>query len=142
MTREGASTHSFIDTFWGSLLSAAVAVYALAAWDVKAATIAVIPFVVLVGLFVSLMVLAGEREGLLFSHQVLEDVVRPVSLRVVGLLVILQCVDIWAFGFPRIDAVVTIFLGLAKALSWYFAVQTVRCPLPTPWCFVRSLEGH
>ena len=124
-------THSFINTFLGSLLSAAVAVYVLTAWDVKAATIAVIPFVVLVGFFASLKHLMGDQ-GRSYNFPVgLEDIIRPVSLRVVGLLIILQFVDIWAFGFPRIDGVLTVLLGLAKALSWCFAVQTVRQPVLT-----------
>ncbi|KAK3946726.1 capsule protein [Pseudoneurospora amorphoporcata] len=128
--KEGALTRSFINTFWGSLLSAAVAVYSLAAWDVKAATIAVIPFAVLVGLFTSLKPLMGDQGRLYNFPLELEDIIRPVSLRIVGFLIILQFVDIWAFGLPGIDGVLTVFLGLAKALSWYFAVQTTRY---TPW---------
>ncbi|KAA8629568.1 hypothetical protein SMACR_08682 [Sordaria macrospora] len=137
-SKERALTHSFINTFLGSLLSAAVAVYALTAWDVKAATIAVIPFVVLVGFFASLKHLMGDQ-GRSYNFPVgLEDIIRPVSLRVVGLLIILQFVDIWAFGFPRIDGVLTVLLGLAKALSWCFAVQTTRYT-PVSWRIVTVI---
>lgn len=75
------------------------------------------------------MPLAGERGRLNTFHLELEDAIRPLSLRIVGLLIILQFFDIWAFGFPRIDGVLTVFLGLAKAFSLYFAVQTVRSVL-------------
>ncbi|KAK3343195.1 hypothetical protein B0H65DRAFT_577120 [Neurospora tetraspora] len=138
-TTEGALPHSIINTFWGSLLAAAVAVYPLSAWDVKAATIAVIPFVALVVLFfVSFMPLAGERGRLNTFHLELEDAIRPLSLRIVGLLIILQFFDIWAFGFPRIDGVLTVFLGLAKAFSLYFAVQTTR-QTPESWRIVTVI---
>ncbi|KAK3401454.1 hypothetical protein B0T20DRAFT_458686 [Sordaria brevicollis] len=128
------SSHSPVNTLWGSLLAASVAVYALAAWDLKAAAIAVIPFVALVGLFVSFNHLLGERGSL----DNLESVVKPLSLRVAGLLLTFQFADIWAFGFPSVDAVSTAFLGLAKALSWYFCFQATSYT-PETWRIVTTI---
>ncbi|ESA42309.1 glycosyltransferase family 90 protein [Neurospora crassa] len=136
--KEGALPHSVLNTFWGSLLAAAVAVYGLAAWDVKAAAMALIPFAVLVGLFFSLMSQMGEQGRLNSFHLELEDFIKPLSLRIVGFLIVLQFVDSWASGFPSIDGVCTVFLGVAKAFSWYFAVQSTRYT-PGSWRIVTVI---
>lgn len=93
---------------------------------------AVIPFAVLVGLFFSLMSQMGEQGRFKTLHLDLEDIIKPLSLRIVGFLIVLQFVDCWLFGFPSIDGVWTVFLGVAKAFSWYFAIQSVRQSLLTP----------
>ncbi|KAK3492141.1 uncharacterized protein B0T23DRAFT_316038 [Neurospora hispaniola] len=136
--KEGAVPHSILNTFWGSLLAAAVAVYSLAAWDVKAAAMAVIPFAVLVGLFFSLMSQMGEQDRLKTFHLELGDIIKPLSLRIVGFLIVLQFVDSWAVGFPSIDGAWTVFLGVAKAFSWYFAIQSTRYT-PESWRIVTVI---
>lgn len=93
---------------------------------------ALIPFAVLVGLFFSLMSHMGEQGRLKTFHFELEDIIKPLSLRIVGFFIVLQFVDSWASGFPSIDGVWTVFLGVAKAFSWYFSVQSVRQSLLTP----------
>ncbi|KAL0467556.1 capsule protein [Neurospora intermedia] len=136
--KEGALPRSILNTFWGSLLAAAVAVYGLAAWDAKAAAMALIPFAVLVGLFFSLMSHMGEQGRLKTFHFELEDIIKPLSLRIVGFFIVLQFVDSWASGFPSIDGVWTVFLGVAKAFSWYFSVQSTRYT-PESWRIVTVI---
>lgn len=60
-----------------------------------------------------------------FPHLDFEDVVIPISLHVVMISTLVMVVRVVIFGFPGGGMITPLLLGLAKAMSWYFTLQTV-----------------
>lgn len=56
----------------------------------------------------------------------IEDSIRPLSFRIVPLFTFVLCIQALWFGFSGVQVASTLFLGVAKALSWYFTTRMVR----------------
>ncbi|KAK2855667.1 hypothetical protein FQN49_004965 [Arthroderma sp. PD_2] len=134
-TRTSAESESWLfsplaNTVWGTSLAASIFIFVLSDWDFKGHALSAIPVLTLLGVYVTFMPKTDKSSRYLPSVDI-EDAVRPLSLRVVLLLLIALGVEIATFGFPTGGILVTLILGQTKALSWYFIIQTVRS---SSWC--------
>ena len=116
------------NTLWGTALVALVAVFAQSDWDIGILALSIIPVAALLVAYTALIPRTDEGHRFLPQIDIEEDGV-PLSLRVVVLLFAALGVQTFAFGLPSISILVpTFLLGLAKALCWYFTIQTVCTP--------------
>lgn len=93
-------------------------------WDFRWYTLLIIPAVALLVLFDVLT--SGNVKGSRFIQPFdVESVIVPLAVRVVVLLAILIGVEKVAFDFATTEPLTTFTLGLAKALTWHFVIQTV-----------------
>lgn len=131
-SRTGSESGSFsalANTIWGSTLAAVVAVFAQSNWDKEALALSVLPVAALLVAYTALIPRTVKGSRFLPRIDAEEDMA-PLSLRIAALLAAAFGAQAFAFGVPSVDIVVpTLSLGLAKAFSWYFKIQTV-CGLP------------
>ncbi|KAI1418902.1 hypothetical protein F5Y12DRAFT_371631 [Xylaria sp. FL1777] len=109
----------------GAILAAIFAVIALSEWDPTAYAISAAPVIALFVAYTLLTPHTGQRSQWLRSVDI-EAAARPLSLRVVVLLIIVLGGESYAIGFPSTDALETLTLGSSKALMWYFTSQLAR----------------
>lgn len=114
----------------GFTLIAVFAIAALSPWDPLAYALSVIPVVALYVAFTLLTPHAGIPAQWLRSFD-LAAAAWPLSLRLVLILATVLCRESYAIGFPSTNAIQTLILGSAKALTWYFLSQVVRVIFPT-----------
>ncbi|KAK4150540.1 hypothetical protein C8A00DRAFT_17964, partial [Chaetomidium leptoderma] len=127
---------SLANTAWDTGLVALFAILAVSNWSLLELALSALPVGALLLVYSSFMPRAAESSRFL-PHVDIEDDVLPLSLRVAVMLAAALGVQTFAFGLPSIDAVVQMLpLGLAKALSWYFAIQIAR---HTSWCIATAI---
>ena len=126
---ESGPLSALANTISGATLVAVVAVFAQSSWDKEALALSVLPVAALLVAYTALI--PRTIDGPRFLPRIdTEEGMAPLSLRIAALLTAAFAAQAFAFGVPSVDIVVpTLALGLAKAFSWYFTIQTV-CGLP------------
>lgn len=103
---------------------ASFAIVTVSDWDLRRYIISILPVVALLVGYITLTPRADKSTSLFPSFDI-EHATRPLSLRIVALLLIILGIETINFDLPRSNVVATLTLGLVKALTWYFIVQTV-----------------
>lgn len=114
----------FVNTIWGTTLVASFAIITVSDWDLRRYAISILPVVALFVGYITLTPRADKSTSLFPSFDI-EHATRPLSLRVVGLMLIILGIETIKSDLPRSNIVATLTMGFAKALTWYFIVQTV-----------------
>ncbi|KAH8734488.1 hypothetical protein BGZ61DRAFT_442622 [Ilyonectria robusta] len=123
---------AYTNTVWGITSAALFAILALSNWDLRASSLSIIPVAVSLLVCVALLPRSKKNSQFLPLGNI-EDSIRPLSFRIVPLFTLVLCVQAVWFGFSGVHVASTLFLGAAKALSWYF---TTRMALYAPWCII------
>lgn len=113
-----------ITTARGTFLAALFAVLTLSNWDLLKSALSIVPVAALLLIYIALTPRGPKGERLL-PFVDLEDAIVPLAVRTVVILVITMGIYSFKLGFPRGGIGLTILLGLTKAVTWYFMVQTV-----------------
>lgn len=114
----------FVNTLWGTALAASFAIVTISDWDLRRYAISIVPVAALLVGYITITPRADKSTSL-FPPFDIEHANRPLSLRVVVAMLTILGIGAVKSDLPRSDAVATLMLGLAKALTWYFIVQTV-----------------
>lgn len=114
----------FVNTIWGTALVASFAIITVSDWDLRRYAISILPVVAILVGYITLTPRADKNTSLFPSFDI-EHATRPLSLRVVALMLIILGIETIKSDLPRSTVVATLTLGLVKALTWYFIVQTV-----------------
>ncbi|KAM5445523.1 hypothetical protein MaudCBS49596_007429 [Microsporum audouinii] len=122
------------NTLWGTSLVAVIFTITLSDWDFAGHGLSALPVLALLAVYLTFMP-KTERKSRFLPHVDIEDAVRPVSLRVVVMLLVLLGVEVATFGFPTGGILVTLALGFTKSLSWYSIIQTYNTQARySSWC--------
>ncbi|KAL6874790.1 glycosyltransferase family 90 protein [Trichoderma novae-zelandiae] len=113
-----------VNTYWGPILAGSFCILAFSNWSVQAFLFCIIPTCFLFIVYTALLPRVSAYTHLPTIS--LENVIRPLSVRVVFLLLCLTGVDTILFGLTTTDLISTLLLGLLKASSWYFIIQVAR----------------
>lgn len=117
-----------VNTVWGTTLASSFAALTLSDWDIEGHALSTIPVAALLVVYVALI---PRTEDTHFLPRIdIEEAIVPLSLRVVVILAAALGMQTAAFGLPSNGIILTLSLGLAKALSWYFTTQMVCSALP------------
>ncbi|KFX91401.1 hypothetical protein O988_07764 [Pseudogymnoascus sp. VKM F-3808] len=115
----------FVNTVWGTAVAALFVIISMLDWNFQWYTLSIVPAAALLVLFDILT--SGNVKGSRFMQPFdVENAIIPLAVRVVILLAVLLGVEKVAFDFATIEPLITLTLGLAKALTWYFIIQTAR----------------
>lgn len=117
---------SLANTAWGTSLVALVASLALVYWSARELALLALPVAALLVVYTALIprTIAGPR--ILPHIPDLEKAILPLSARLIPMLAMVLGVQAFEFGVSSIDLGIPAFLlGLVKALSWYFTIQSV-----------------
>ncbi|KAI9932284.1 hypothetical protein ASPWEDRAFT_154177 [Aspergillus wentii DTO 134E9] len=114
-----------VNTVWGTALAASLFTVILSDWDLPGCLLSAVPVAALLVAYV-ILTPRTDRSILFFPPFDIGDAVLPLSLCVVGVFLIVLCVETVNFGFPQGKALPTLTLGLVKALTWYYTIQTAR----------------
>ncbi|KAI1125389.1 hypothetical protein F5Y10DRAFT_247096 [Nemania abortiva] len=109
----------------GASLSAIFAVVALSEWDPLSYAISAIPVIALFIAYTLLTPQTETRSRWLPSFDI-ETAAWPLSFRVLAILVAILGGEAYVIGLPGINAIGTLSLGTAKALTWYHLSQLAR----------------
>ncbi|KAI1177812.1 glycosyltransferase family 90 protein [Nemania sp. FL0916] len=109
----------------GTTVAAGFAIAALSEWDLLAFSLSLAP---VAALFIAYNLLTPESDNRLrwLRSFDLKAESRSLSLRIEILLVIALVVESCVIGFPSINAIETLALGLFKALLWYHTSRLAR----------------
>lgn len=107
-------------TVWGTALVALLAIGALSDWDFVGHAFSAIPVTALLVVYLTLT----PRYQFCRPFDI-ESAIHPLSWRAVSLLLFIIGVETITFGLPSSGIVATLVLGLSKASTWYFLVQSV-----------------
>lgn len=114
------------NTLWGSVLVAVLFIITLSDWDFRGHALSALPVLALFGAYLTFMPKSDrKKKASLLPDANIEDVVLPVSLRVVPLLLVSLGVEVALFGWPSGGVLATLILGFAKSLSWYSIIKAV-----------------
>ena len=128
--RSESELSALANTVWGTALVALVATLALVYWSALELALLTLPIAALLLVYTALIPPGITGSRLLPSIPDLEDAILPLSARLVPILAGVLGVQAFTFGFSSIDLGIPAFLlGLVKAFSWYFTLQTVCVPL-------------
>ncbi|KAI0401663.1 hypothetical protein F4802DRAFT_600824 [Xylaria palmicola] len=114
-------THSVL----GTTLVAIIAVVASSEWEPIPFALSAVPVAALFVTYTLLTPHPIKRSWCLPSCD-FEAVVSPLSLRVLAIQAIILGVETYMVGFPSINGVETVILGLCKALTWHFTAEVAR----------------
>lgn len=89
----------------------------------SSAVFSLIPLAALFAVYVCL--LPGDADDRQNDPLNIEESIEPLSLRVVVGLIVALVLYSAAYSAPRPEITSTLLLGLTKALSWHFMIQTV-----------------
>ena len=103
---------------------ASFAIITVSDWDLRRYAISIFPVAALLVGYITLTPRADKSTSLFPSFDI-EYATRPLSLRVVILMLIILGIETIKSDLASSNAIATLTLGLAKALTWYFIVQTV-----------------
>ncbi|KAK2733763.1 F-actin-capping protein subunit beta [Myotisia sp. PD_48] len=115
----------FVNTIWGTVLAASFCIGTLTNWDLRGHFLSIIPVVALLVVYIILTPNIGLSTRFIPTFDI-EAAIIPLSLRVVGLLVISLSVETFVFGFPRAQAIATLLLGFSKAMFWCLLAEITR----------------
>ncbi|CAJ2510135.1 Uu.00g060350.m01.CDS01 [Anthostomella pinea] len=124
--RTDASLFSpFANTVWGNALVATFTIITLFDRDTLGCVLSAVPVAALLIAYITLTPRAGRGSRYVppFDNEI---GILPLSARVVIILVISLGVEVIVFGFPTGLSIATLPVGLAKASSWYFMIETAR----------------
>lgn len=125
-------------SLWGTVSVAFFIIVSLPDLDVYGYALSAIPVVALLVIYITLTPRTDGGSRLL-PYVDIERAICPLAIRVAILLLIILNIKTISFGFPRAEILTTMSLGMAKALNWYFVIQTVRFPLKRPvWRLPQS----
>ncbi|KAI0389579.1 glycosyltransferase family 90 protein [Xylariaceae sp. FL0594] len=110
----------------GATLAALFAVFTLSQWDPFVFAMSLLPVAALLFTFTLLTPQTKEALPRWLRSFDMQATIRPLSIRVVATLALSLGVETIVYGFPSVNAVDTVALGLAKAFTWYFASQVAR----------------
>lgn len=116
------------NSVWGAALVASFAIFILSDWNLRETALSTVPVAALLVVYVALI--PRSAEGTRFLPLVnIDEAIVPLSLWTGIMLVVTLCAQTFTFGLPSNVAVApALLLGLAKALAWYFTIQTVCIP--------------
>ncbi|KMP07830.1 capsule protein [Coccidioides immitis RMSCC 2394] len=117
--------HPFVNTILGTTLAASFFIFILSDWNLRGHALSIIPVAALLVVYTTLTPRTDKSSRYLPSFDIEATIIR-LSLRVVVVLGLALVVEILAFDLPRSTVVAISALGLAKALFWYFIIQTAR----------------
>ncbi|QVM08440.1 F-actin-capping protein subunit beta [Coccidioides posadasii str. Silveira] len=117
--------HPFVNTILGTTFAASFFIFILSDWNLRGHALSIIPVAALLVVYTTLTPRTDKSSRYLPSFDI-EGTIIPLSLRVVVVLGLALVVEILAFDLPRSTVVAISALGLAKALFWYFIIQTAR----------------
>ncbi|KAK3899729.1 hypothetical protein C8A05DRAFT_17880 [Staphylotrichum tortipilum] len=124
------------NTAWGTALVALISVLAQSGWDAGMLILSILPAAALLAVYAAFIprTVAGPR----WLPQIdVEEDLGSLSSHVALLSVAALGFQTWLFGFPGVGFVVpALLLGLTKACSWYFTIQTAR---HTTWCVATAV---
>ncbi|UKZ50390.1 hypothetical protein TrVGV298_004650 [Trichoderma virens] len=113
-----------VSTNWGAILGASFGVLTFSNWSIGSFLFSIIPAAFLFIVYTAL--LPRNRTSTFPPSINLENVIRPLSVRIAVLLLIIWGADLAFFGFNTTGIIRTFFLGFVKALSWSFVIQAAR----------------
>ncbi|KAI8631685.1 glycosyltransferase family 90 protein [Xylariaceae sp. FL1651] len=113
------------DIVFDTALIAIFAIVALSEWDFSGYAMSAIPVAALFVAYTLLTPRTDKRSHWLQSLD-FESAIRPLSLHVVAITTFILGVELILFGFSNSNIMLTLTLGLAKALTWYYTFQVVR----------------
>ncbi|KAL7817909.1 glycosyltransferase family 90 protein [Trichoderma aethiopicum] len=113
-----------VNTYWGPVLAGSFCVLTFSDWNMRALLSCTIATCLL---FIVYAALLPRVETLAHLPSVsLDNIIRPLSVRVVILLLCIWGFDTILFGLTTPVLSSTLVIGLLKALSWYFIIQVAR----------------
>ncbi|KXH52070.1 hypothetical protein CSIM01_07889 [Colletotrichum simmondsii] len=118
------------DTLRGSFLYGLFAAFTLCGWDLGASVFAAIPAIAMLVIYTSFEHANAAYRTYFYPKVHLQQSVTALAPRVVVLLVACLTLDASILDFTRINIPSTVFLGIAKALAWFFMARTAEC---TSW---------
>ncbi|SPQ27219.1 a9b004c4-81da-411f-a4bf-bc72ac1d63e1 [Thermothielavioides terrestris] len=139
-TGDGADTSlisSLFHTVRGTALIALLAVIAQPGWTFRQLALSALPVAALFLVYAALI--PRTTTGLRFVPSVLDldEAIGPLSNRVMAILATVLAVQIIGFGVPRTSFVLlAMLLGLAKAFTWHFTIQTAQ---QTSWILAPAI---
>ncbi|KAL7952051.1 glycosyltransferase family 90 protein [Trichoderma barbatum] len=113
-----------VSTNRGAILAASFGVLTFSDWSIRAFLFSIIPTAFLFIVYTAL--LPRSRISTFLPSVNLDNAIRPLSVRIAVLLLLIWGVDIAFFGLNAIGIIKTFFLALLKALSWLFVIQAAR----------------
>ncbi|KAL7930755.1 glycosyltransferase family 90 protein [Trichoderma chlorosporum] len=113
-----------VNTNWGAIVAASFGVLTFSNWSIRAFLLSIIPTAFLFTVYTAL--LPRNRTSTILPSVNLEYAIRPLSVRIAILLLIIWGVDLTFFGFNATGIIRTFSLALLKALSWFFVIQVAR----------------
>lgn len=116
--------YPIVNTIWGATLAASFAIITLSDWNFRGSPLSIVPVVALLVVCVALT-LETTEDSRATSLLDVEEAMTPLSLRVVVILVVALGIQTVAFGLSNAMIIPTLTLGLTKAFSRYFTIQTV-----------------
>jgi hypothetical protein len=111
---------------WGMTLSALLATFTLSNGNIRGASLSTVAVAGQLLVYLAFLPRSSTSLRLLPLINDIEEAIIPLSWRAVSVLTVALGAQTMVFGFTSGKVVPTLLLGLAKALSWYFIVQTVR----------------
>jgi hypothetical protein len=129
-------------SLWGTGLVALVAVLALWNWSFGELALSTLPAAMLPLVYAALIPRDGGPRLLPFVADI-EEAIVLLGARIVIILAMALGIQAFVFGVHSMDIGIPAFsLGLAKALSWYFTIQTVCDSPPSRTArFAYSMPG-
>jgi len=108
-------------------MTALFAAFALSDWNFTGSLFRAIAFAALLVIYAAILLQMhmGWRPVPLVS---IEEVIIPLSLRLVALLSAALVIQVYAYGIPDITS--TLFLSFAKVMAWYSIIRIVCICLP------------
>lgn len=140
--RPGSGLTTLANTVWGAVVVAAISMLALVNWSLLELALPIIPGGALLFVYFGLIPRAasGHRSFPLIPE--VQKAIRPLSIRIIVLLLGVLGVQVWAFGMQSIELGWTVLLlGFLKAGFWCFSIQTVSSPFPLSRSYDTDLHA-
>ncbi|PTB62029.1 glycosyltransferase family 90 protein [Trichoderma citrinoviride] len=113
-----------VNTYWGPILAGSFCVLTFSDWSIRAFLLCIIPTCFLFIVYTTLLPRVETSTHL--PSISFDNAIRPLSARVVILLLCIWGIDTIFFGLTATVLTSTFLIGLLKALSWYFVIQVAR----------------
>jgi hypothetical protein len=130
-----AGRSRFLSLVWVTALCALIITFTLSKGDFRGSALSVFAVVPQLFVYIALLpeaILPSQRLPLVGGFR---DVVHRLCWRAVATLTVAMGIQTTVFGFTRVQVTHVLFLGVAKAMTWFFLIQTVR-----DYVCVRSIE--
>ncbi|KAK1672167.1 hypothetical protein BDP55DRAFT_558846 [Colletotrichum godetiae] len=118
--------YSLYATIPGTLLIGTFAACTLCSWDLRASAFAAIPAIAMLTVYASFEHASAACHVQFLPRVSFQESVTALAPRVVILVIACVTLDASVFDFTTIHVSATVFLGISKALAWYYTARTAE----------------